>query len=76
MATIVLRQPAYIGHAAHHDDIAARHLREFFEDDPTRGEGLRTECAGLHLVYSKNHVSDETLRLLIRLYRIDKPEQK
>ena len=52
---------------AHHDEIAGQHLREMFAADPGRGERLTAEAAGLYLDYSKNRVTDETLRLLIDL---------
>jgi glucose-6-phosphate isomerase len=51
----------------HHRDIAAGHLRELFADDPGRGERLTAEAEGIYLDYSKNRVTDETLRLLVRL---------
>ena len=44
-----------------------RHLRELFADDPGRGERLTAEAAGLFLDYSKNRVTDETLKLLVQL---------
>jgi glucose-6-phosphate isomerase len=43
------------------------HLRTLFAEDPKRGERLSCEAAGLHLDYSKNRVTDETLRLLLEL---------
>jgi glucose-6-phosphate isomerase len=43
------------------------HLRELFADDPGRGERLVAEAAGLYLDYSKNRLTDETLRLLLQL---------
>jgi glucose-6-phosphate isomerase len=51
----------------HYDEIAGLHLRELFAEDPGRGERLRAEAAGLYLDYSKNRVTDETMRLLIEL---------
>ncbi len=51
----------------HHAELADRHLRELFADDPERGERLTAEGAGLFLDYSKNRVTDETLRLLVEL---------
>ena len=39
-------------------------LREIFADDPARGEELTLDVGDLHLDYSKNRVTDETLRLL------------
>jgi glucose-6-phosphate isomerase len=43
------------------------HLRELFAQDPKRGERLCAEGAGIYLDYSKNRVTDETLRLLLQL---------
>jgi glucose-6-phosphate isomerase len=51
----------------HHADIGSRHLRDLFAEDPGRGERLSTQAAGLYLDYSKNRVTDETIRLLLRL---------
>jgi len=51
----------------HHAEIAGRHLRELFATDSGRGERMRAEAAGLYLDYSKNRVTDETMRLLIEL---------
>src|SRR5215469_12068055 len=51
----------------HHAEIARAHLRELFAADPGRGERMRAEAAGLYLDYSKNRVTDETMRLLAEL---------
>ncbi len=51
----------------HYDDIAGRHLRELFDTDPGRGERLTAEACGIYLDYSKNRVTDETMRLLVEL---------
>jgi glucose-6-phosphate isomerase len=51
----------------HHAEIAGRDLRELFAADPGRGERLCAEAAGLYLDYSKNRVTDETMRLLVEL---------
>jgi glucose-6-phosphate isomerase len=53
--------------AEHHCEIGVRHLRELFDGDPGRGERLVVEAAGLYLDYSKNRVTDETLRRLVAL---------
>jgi glucose-6-phosphate isomerase len=45
------------------------HLRQLFENDPKRGERLTSEAVGLYLDYSKNRITDETLKLLIQLAR-------
>ena len=51
----------------HHDEIAGRHLRDLFAGDPGRGERLTAEAAGIFLDYSKNRITDETMRLLVEL---------
>jgi glucose-6-phosphate isomerase len=51
----------------HRGQVERRHLRELFAADPSRGERLVAEAAGLYLDYSKNRVTDETLRLLLAL---------
>jgi glucose-6-phosphate isomerase len=51
----------------HHAEISGRQLRELFAEDPTRGERLSLEACGLYLDYSKNRLTDETLRLLVEL---------
>ena len=51
----------------HHAEIAGQHLRELFAADPGRGERMSAEAAGLYLDYSKNRVTDETMRLLVDL---------
>jgi glucose-6-phosphate isomerase len=52
---------------AHHEKIREIHLRSLFADDPSRGERLALEAAGLYLDYSKNRMTDETVRLLLDL---------
>jgi glucose-6-phosphate isomerase len=51
----------------HQGELAGRHLRELFAGDPSRGERLAVEAAGLYLDYSKNRITDETVRLLVQL---------
>ena len=51
----------------HHAEMAGQHLRELFAADPERGERLTAEAAGLYLDYSKNRITDETMRLLVDL---------
>ena len=51
----------------HHGEVAGLHLRELFAADPQRGTKLVAEGCGLYLDYSKNRVTDETLRLLVAL---------
>jgi glucose-6-phosphate isomerase len=51
----------------HHAELAGQHLRELFAADPGRAERLTMEAAGLYLDYSKNRVTEETMRLLVEL---------
>jgi glucose-6-phosphate isomerase len=60
-------RPAWKALAAHHQEVRDLHLRDLFASDPLRGERLTAEAAGLYLDYSKNRVTDETIRLLLRL---------
>ncbi|HLW89537.1 MAG TPA: glucose-6-phosphate isomerase [Terriglobales bacterium] len=52
---------------SHHTKIGELHLRRLFAEDRKRGERMTAEAAGLFLDYSKNRVTDETLKLLIQL---------
>ena len=61
------QRPAWQALAAHYQKIKDRPLRQLFADDPDRGERHTVEAAGLYLDYSKNRVTDETLRLLLAL---------
>ena len=51
---------------AHFEEMRDVHLRDLFAADPQRGERLTVEADGLYLDYSKNRITDETLRLLAR----------
>jgi glucose-6-phosphate isomerase len=63
-----LRQtPAWNALADHSREIKQLHLRELFEKDAARGERFTAEGAGLFLDYSKNRVTDTTLKLLLQL---------
>jgi glucose-6-phosphate isomerase len=53
--------------AAHYKTVSKLHLRQLFKDDPKRGERMAVAAVGLYLDYSKNRVTDETLKLLVRL---------
>src|SRR5438552_11648792 len=57
-------RPQWRALGAHCREIERLHLRELFAADPSRGERLVAEGAGLYLDYSKNRITDETLRLL------------
>jgi len=51
----------------HAAQLRSTHLRSLFADDPTRGERLAAEGAGLYLDYAKQRVTEETLRRLVAL---------
>ena len=61
------RDPAWAALQAHAESLAGVHLRELFLKDPGRGERLTAEGAGLFLDYSKQRVTEETVRLLVAL---------
>ncbi|MEA2584221.1 MAG: glucose-6-phosphate isomerase, partial [Thermomicrobiales bacterium] len=61
------KRPEWHALGAHYAQIEPLHLRQLFADDPTRGERLTTEAVGIYLDYSKNRITDETVRLLIAL---------
>jgi glucose-6-phosphate isomerase len=65
--TSLKRLPAWKALAEHSKEIRKLHLRELFANDSTRGEKLVAEGAGLFLDYSKNRVTDTTLKLLQQL---------
>ena len=53
--------------AAHYKTVSKVHLRQLFADDPDRGQRMAMEAVGLYFDYSKNRVTDETLKLLLQL---------
>ena len=60
-------RPAWKALEAHFAAIRNLHLRQLFADDPHRGERFTAEVAGIYLDYSKNRITDETIRLLLAL---------
>jgi glucose-6-phosphate isomerase len=60
-------RPAWKALQAHYQSIRGVHLRKLFADDPQRGERLNTEALGIVFDYSKNRITDETLKLLLQL---------
>jgi glucose-6-phosphate isomerase len=60
----------------HFTELRGVHLRELFDADPARGERLIAGGAGLHLDFSKNRITDETLRLLDELARVRGVEER
>ncbi len=66
-ATALTQLPAWKSLAIHHAKVRDLHLRQLFAEDPKRGERLATEALGIFLDYSKNRITDETLKLLLQL---------
>src|SRR5690242_14128264 len=61
------QHPSWKSLQAHHSAIAKKNLRELFGADPMRGEKMAMEAVGIVFDYSKNLITDETLRLLTAL---------
>jgi len=66
-ATPLAQTAAWKALDAHFQTIRDTHLRKLFADDPARGERMTLEAEGLLLDYSKNRLTDETLKLLVGL---------
>ncbi len=66
-ATALRERKAWQALERHYAEISGQHLRDLFAADPGRGERLTAQAAGIYLDYSKNRVTDETMRLLIEL---------
>ena len=63
----VNKLPVWKALEAHYKEARELHMRELFADDSNRGERMTAEAVGLYLDYSKNRITDETLKLLLRL---------
>jgi glucose-6-phosphate isomerase len=63
----LIKRKAWKGLEAHYRKMSRTHLRTLFAEDPKRGERLAAEAVGVYLDYSKNLITDETLRLLMQL---------
>ena len=61
------QRPAWQTLQEHYQKVRDVHLRTLFANDPQRGERFATEALGIYLDYSKNRITDETLRLLLDL---------
>ena len=63
----VTQHPAWRALKAHSDGVRDLHLRTLFARDPKRGESMTAEAAGIYLDYSKNRITEQTLKLLLDL---------
>ena len=61
------QRPAWKALQTHSEAMKGRHLRELFAADPGRGQRFTAEANGIFLDYSKNRLTDETLKLLVAL---------
>ena len=67
MTAPLRERPAWKALGKHHAEIAPRHLRDLFAEDPERARRYAVDGVGLHLDYSKNRITDQTLRSLLQL---------
>jgi glucose-6-phosphate isomerase len=68
MTTLPVRQRlAWKALETHFAQVSGYHLRTLFMQDPSRGERFSAESEGIYLDYSKNRITEETLRLLLNL---------
>jgi glucose-6-phosphate isomerase len=67
MTASLKRRPAWMDLEQHRGEIARQHLRDLFATDPGRAPRFTAEGAGLLLDYSKNLITEETVRLLLQL---------
>jgi len=67
MVNSLCERPAWKALGAHYEKIHDTSLRQLFSEDAARGQRMTAEACGLLLDYSKNRVTDETLKLLLQL---------
>jgi glucose-6-phosphate isomerase len=61
------RRKAWTALKKHYKTAQALHLKKLFDDNPRRGEEFTLEAVGIYLDYSKNRITDKTLKLLLDL---------
>src|SRR4051794_20661773 len=61
------KRPAWQALEQHFTQVRDLHLRELFAGDSSRGQRLTLDAVGIYFDYSKNRVTDETIKLLLRL---------
>jgi glucose-6-phosphate isomerase len=59
------KRKAWTALKTHYKTVQPLHLKKLFDDDPKRAEKLTTEALGIYLDYSKNRITDTTLKLLV-----------
>jgi glucose-6-phosphate isomerase len=68
--------PAWDALRKHHQQIGDTHLRQFFDDDPDRGEKFTVTIGDLYIDYSKHRITEETVSLLLDLARTARLEER
>jgi glucose-6-phosphate isomerase len=63
------RLKAWAALKAHYNKVRATHVRQLFADDPKRGERFAVEALGIYFDFSKNRITEKTLKLLLDLAR-------
>jgi glucose-6-phosphate isomerase len=61
------KRKAWVDLQGHYEEVRGQHLKKLFAEDPQRGVRMTAEAVGIFLDYSKNRITDRTLRLLIQL---------
>src|SRR5918999_1602303 len=67
--------PAWQALKSHHQAAASKHMRDLFKEDSKRFDEFSLEACGIFLDYSKNRITEETLKLLLNLARQQNVEQ-
>src|SRR5215831_6553745 len=67
LTPLLTQRSAWKALEAHYHKVRELHLRNFFGDDPARVQRMTVEALGLYFDYSKNRITDETLKLLLQL---------
>jgi glucose-6-phosphate isomerase len=63
------QRKAWIALKAHAKQMQSTHLRQLFDEDPRRAEKFTVGAVGLYFDYSKNRISEKTVKLLVDLAR-------
>ena len=61
------KRKAWVDLQGHYEEVRGQHLKKLFAEDPQRGVRMTAEAVGIFLDYSKNRITDRTVRLLIQL---------
>ncbi len=70
------KRKAWAALKAHHRQISRTHLRKLFADDSKRGERFTVDAVGIYLDYSKNLITEKTIKLLLDLARESKVQER